>query len=107
MDVRKIGRIPDGGGWRAHGRAMGSTGARKRARIGYDFVHSVVDDYTRMAYPVILPDEKGATCAAFLARAAAALVAAGVQGSNGSSPTTTGPTATHATSPRHRGHGRN
>jgi len=72
MDVKKIWRIPDGGGWR--GRAMGSTGARKRARIGYDFVHSVVDDYTRMAYSEILPDEKGATCAAFLTRAAAALI---------------------------------
>ncbi len=78
MDVKKIGRIPDGGGGRAHGRAMGSTGARKRARIGYDFVHSVVDDCTRMAYSEILPDEKGATCPAFLARAAAALIAAGV-----------------------------
>ena len=34
MDVKKIGRIPDGGGWRAHGRQMGSTSARKRTRIG-------------------------------------------------------------------------
>ena len=59
IDVKKIGKIPDGGGWRAHGRAMGSTGAKKRARIGYDYVHSMVDDHSRLAYCEILPDEKG------------------------------------------------
>jgi transposase InsO family protein len=71
MDVKKIGRIPDGGGWRAHGRRMGSTGARKRARIGFDYVHSLVDDHSRLAYCEIHPDEKGPTCAGFLTRAAA------------------------------------
>ncbi len=70
MDVKKIGRIPDGGGWRAHGRQMGSTGARKRARIGFDYVHSLVDDHSRLAYSEIHPDEKGPTCAGFLIRAA-------------------------------------
>jgi transposase InsO family protein len=69
MDVKKIGRIPDGGGWRAHGREMGSTGLRKRTRIGYDYVHSVVDDHSRYAYSEILPDEKAATCSAFFERA--------------------------------------
>ena len=69
MDVKKIGRIPDGGGWRAHGREMGSTGASKRARIGYDYVHSVVDDHSRFAYSEILGDETAATCSAFFARA--------------------------------------
>lgn len=69
MDVKKLGRIPDGGGWKAHGRAMGSTAARRRAPVGYDYVHSLVDDCTRLAYSEVLPDEKGATCAAFLARA--------------------------------------
>lgn len=70
VDVKKVGKIPDGGGWRAHGRSMGSTGAKKRARIGYDYVHSMVDDHSRLAYSEILPDEKGPTCAAFLGRAA-------------------------------------
>lgn len=78
MDVKKIGRIPDGGGWRAHGRQMGSTAARKRARIGYDYVHSMVDDHSRLAYSEILPDEKGATCAAFLARAATYFASQGI-----------------------------
>ena len=66
MDVKKIGRIPDGGGWRAHGR---SEQVRGRG-IGYDYVHSLVDDHSRLAYSEIQPDEKGPTCAAFLARAA-------------------------------------
>ena len=41
----------------------------RRARIGYDYVHSVVDDHSRLAYSEILADEKAATCAAFFARA--------------------------------------
>ena len=67
MDVKKIGRIPGGGGWRAHGRKMGSTGAQKKAKIGFDYVHSVVDDHSRFAYSEILDDETAATCSAFFA----------------------------------------
>lgn len=70
MDVKKIGRIPDGGGWKAHGRAAGDTYVHKMARTGFDYVHSAVDDHSRLAYSEILDDEKGSTCAAFLARAA-------------------------------------
>jgi transposase InsO family protein len=66
MDVKKVGRVPDGGGWRAHGR---SEEVRGRG-IGYDYVHSLVDDHSRLAYSEVLPDEKGTTCAAFLLRAA-------------------------------------
>jgi transposase InsO family protein len=69
MDVKKIGRIPDGGGWRAHGREMGSTWEKKKTRIGFDYVHSVVDDHSRFAYSEILPDERGTTTVAFFARA--------------------------------------
>ncbi len=71
MDVKKVGKIPEGGGWKAHGRQMGSTAEAKKARIGYDYVHSLVDDHSRLAYSEILPDEKGPTCGAFLRRAAA------------------------------------
>ena len=66
VDVKKLGRIPDGGGWRAHGR---SEQVRGRG-IGYDYVHSMVDDHSRLAYSEIHPDEKGLTCAGFIARAA-------------------------------------
>ena len=78
MDVKKLGRIPDGGGWRAHGRQMGSTAAKKRAGIGYDYIHSLVDDHSRLAYSEVLPDEKGPTCAAFLERAAAYFAEQGI-----------------------------
>ena len=70
MDVKKIGRIRDGGGWKAHGRAMGSTAHMKRNLVGFDYVHSLVDDHSRLAYSEVLEDEKGATCGAFLLRAA-------------------------------------
>ncbi|MFZ4721446.1 MAG: IS481 family transposase [Ilumatobacteraceae bacterium] len=69
MDVKKIGRIPDGGGWRAHGREMGSTHTRRQTKIGYDYVHSVVDDHSRLAYSEILTDEKAGTTTEFFARA--------------------------------------
>jgi transposase InsO family protein len=78
MDVKKIGRIPDGGGWRAHGREMGSTWARKKTRIGYDYVHSLVDDHSRFAYSEVLDDEKASTCAGFFARAVAAFSTHGI-----------------------------
>jgi transposase InsO family protein len=69
MDVKKIGRIRDGGGWKAYGRQMGKA-HQKQNPVGFDYVHSAVDDHSRLAYSEILSDEKGATCGAFLARAA-------------------------------------
>jgi transposase InsO family protein len=78
MDVKKIGRIRDGGGWKAHGRQMGKTKAEKNAPVGFDYVHSVIDDHSRLAYSEILADEKGATCAAFLGRAAAYFATYGI-----------------------------
>jgi len=72
MDVKKIGRIPDGGGWRAGVIPQGGkSSAQKKIKVGFDYVHSVVDDHSRFTYSEILPDEKGTTCAAFLARAIA------------------------------------
>src|SRR4029434_6309191 len=69
MDVKKVGRIPDGGGWRAHGRGAGSIMRNRNSKVGFDYVHSLVGDHSRLAYSEILPDEKGTTCAAFLTRA--------------------------------------
>ncbi len=59
VDVKKIGRIPDGGGWKARGRAAGSTSRRRNTRIGFDYVHSAVDDHSQVAYSEILADERG------------------------------------------------
>jgi transposase len=78
VDVKKVGKIPEGGGWKAHGRQMGSTAAKKKTKIGYDYVHSMVDDHCRLAYSEILPDEKGPTCAGFLLRAAAYFATFGI-----------------------------
>ena len=75
IDVKKLGRIPDGGGWRAHGRQ--SRPNRRRGQ-GFDYVHSAIDDHSRLAYSEILPDEQGQTCAGFLARAAAFFCAMGI-----------------------------
>jgi transposase InsO family protein len=75
MDVKKLGRIPDGGGWRVHGRGI----ARDRVNgPGFDYVHSLVDDHSRLAYSEILTDEKGQTCAGFLARAIDYFAAQGI-----------------------------
>jgi transposase InsO family protein len=70
MDVKKLGRIPDGGGWRAQGQTTINHRSRAtKTRLGYDYVHSLVDDCSRLAYSEVLPDEKAPTCAAFFARA--------------------------------------
>lgn len=69
MDVKKLGRIPDGGGWRAHGRGE-APDRNRRSGNGFDYIHSMIDDHSRLAYSEILPDEKGPTCAGFLQRAA-------------------------------------
>ena len=76
MDVKKLGRIPDGGGWKSHGRGKGNR--NRRVLIGFDYVHSAVDDHSRLAYSEVLPDEKGSTCAAFLLRAAEYFAAHGI-----------------------------
>lgn len=74
IDVKKIGRIPDGGGWRAWGRGN----VKRKTRVGYDFIHSAVDDHTRLAYSEIHNDEQGPTAAGFLIRAAAFLADHGI-----------------------------
>lgn len=69
-DVKKIGHIREGGGWWAHGRGSAQHNASKTGpRVGYDHLHVCVDDHSRLAYAEVLPDETGATCAAFITRA--------------------------------------
>src|SRR5690606_17288514 len=75
VDVKKLGRIPDGGGWRLHGR--GERPNRHRG-AGYDYVHTVIDDHSRVAYAEIHDDEKGTTAAGVLERAIALYTALGV-----------------------------
>ncbi|UQU64564.1 IS481 family transposase [Couchioplanes caeruleus] len=71
VDVKKIGRLRDGGGWRVHGRdSLERRRTRYATRVGYEYVHAAIDDHTRLAYAEIHPDEKTDTCAGFLRRAA-------------------------------------
>lgn len=80
MDVKKLGRIPDGGGWRGRGELASNHRSKtdKSIKVGFDYVHSLVDDHSRLAYSEILPDEKGITCAAFLERAIGYFAAHGI-----------------------------
>ncbi|MFE5713720.1 IS481 family transposase [Streptomyces sp. NPDC056501] len=75
VDVKKLGRIPDGGGHRTLGRQAGRATLNS---MGFDYVHSAVDDHSRLAYSEIHPDEKVATCAGFLTRAAAFFQTCGI-----------------------------
>ena len=68
VDIKKLGRIPTGGGWRVNGRAA-ERGRWHRTKVGYAFVHSAVDGYSRVAYSEVLADEQGTTAAAFWRRA--------------------------------------
>jgi transposase InsO family protein len=70
VDIKKLGRIPKGGGWRAHSRAV-SRGQHHRTKVGYAFVHSAVDAHSRIAYSEVLQNEQGVTAAGFWTRAAA------------------------------------
>lgn len=66
VDIKKLGRVPDGGGWRVNGRENRPN--RKRGP-GWDFIHSAVDDHSRLAYSEIHPDERADTCVGFWQRA--------------------------------------
>lgn len=83
LDVKKVGRIPDGGGWRAHGRGSGADKAAQRAktggaRAGYVFLHSAADGFSRLASTEHLPDEKAATTTGFFHRARTFIAAHGI-----------------------------
>lgn len=83
LDVKKVGRIPDGGGWRVHGRDSDQAKTVDRAksagaRRGYTYLHSAIDGFSRLSYTEPLPDEKGATAAAFLGRAKVWFAAHGI-----------------------------
>ena len=69
IDIKKLGRIPKGGGWRVNGRAT-ERGRWHRTKVGYAFVHTAIDGYSRLAYSEVLNDELGVTAAAFWLRAA-------------------------------------
>jgi transposase InsO family protein len=76
VDVKKIAAIPSGGGWRLHGRGGDDHGGHSGA--GYRYIHTALDDRTRLAYSQVLDDERAVTAAAFWARAAAWFATRGI-----------------------------
>jgi transposase InsO family protein len=91
VDVKKLGKVPDGGGWRYVGREQGlrnrsataaRTGAPKskyrQPLIGICYLHTVIDDHSRVAYVEAHDDETAATAATVLGNAVAWFAARGV-----------------------------
>ena len=89
VDVKKLGNIPEGGGWRTLGRAQGKHNRattdthRRRGKtrgplLGHAYVHTVIDDHSRVAYAEIHDDETADTAIAVLQRAVAWFAARGV-----------------------------
>jgi transposase InsO family protein len=77
IDVKKLGRIKGGAGWRVRGgrqhynATYTDQAGRRRNSVGYEFVHVAVDDYSRLAYAEVLADEKASAAIGFLRRAVA------------------------------------
>ena len=75
IDVKKLGRIVGGAGWRVRGGpqhynpTVTDHAGKARRTVGWEYVHVAVDDYSRLAYAEVLPDEKATTAAGFLRRA--------------------------------------
>lgn len=88
VDVKKLGKIPDGGGWRMVGRAAGARARQRHSSsrrgagghpvVGHHFLHTAIDDHARLAYSELLADEKGETAAAFWTRARAWFAGCGI-----------------------------
>ena len=86
VDIKKLGRIPDGGGHWAHGRTVGTRNSRLSTTLrksrhpvtGYGYVHTALDDHSRLAYSEVLTDETAETTAEWWARAIAWFAAQGV-----------------------------
>ena len=75
IDIKKLGRIQGGAGWRVrggpqhHNRTVTDRNGKIRRTVGWEYVHIAVDDYSRLAYAEVLTDEKATTAAGFLRRA--------------------------------------
>ena len=90
VDIKKLGKIPAGGGWRMLGRTQGNHNAwadrssGRRSKRGYPlrghhFLHTAIDGYSRLAYSELLPDERKETAAAFWVHANAYFTELGIK----------------------------
>ena len=65
VDVKKVAKVPPGGGWRIHGRGSPKARPNKRKRRGYTYLHVAVDDHSRVAYVEAHDNERAVTAAGF------------------------------------------
>jgi transposase InsO family protein len=79
VDVKKLGRIRNGGGHKVLGRAAGNKIKKRANRPGYAYIHNAVDDHSRLAYSEICADERKETAAGFWTRAEAFFASYGIQ----------------------------
>jgi transposase InsO family protein len=80
VDIKKLSRIPPGGGWRINGMpGRLRNGHAGRPRLGYAFVHSAIDAHSRLAYSEVQPDEQRTTAVAFWHRAREFFAAHGIR----------------------------
>jgi transposase InsO family protein len=79
IDVKKLARIPAGGGHKAHGRAGTKNGSMSKKGKGYTHVHTAIDAYSRLAYSEFAGKENEVNCVAFLARAVAWFAERGIR----------------------------
>ena len=77
VDIKKLGRIPDGGGHKVLGR-VGGPKDRARRGMGYWYIHNAIDDHTRLGYSELLTDERKETAAGFWQRANAYFNSVGI-----------------------------
>lgn len=75
VDIKKLGNIPDGGGHKVLGR---QAGRKTRRNAGYSYLHTAVDDHSRLAYSEIHADKNKETATAFWQRAHAFFTGAGI-----------------------------
>ena len=75
VDIKKLGKVPPGGGWRVHGR---QARPGRHRRVGYAYIHTAIDDHSRLAYSEIHDDETATTATEFWARAHAFYAAHGI-----------------------------
>jgi transposase InsO family protein len=78
IDVKKLARVPDGGGHKIHGRAGTRNGSMSKRGRGYTHIHTAIDAYSRLAYSEFAGVENTDNCVAFLARAVAWFAAQGI-----------------------------
>ena len=66
VDIKKLGRVPNGGGWRS----IGVENRGTKQAVGYEFCHSMIDDHSRVAYTEVLDSDNAEAAAGFMLRAA-------------------------------------